>query len=258
MNTEQFSRISLLIGEDNVNKLFTSSVLIVGLGGVGGMALEALVRAGVSNLTLVDFDTITVSNLNRQICATWDTVGHDKALEARKRALSINKDCNVDVVSSFFSEETADTIFSKHYDLVIDAIDSLNPKCCLLEYCYKHDIKVISSMGAALKRNPSLVRCEDLFDSYGDHLAKIVRKRMKSRGVGRGIKVVFAPEIARFDFNKPKAEEQEDILDRGRKRNVLGSLPTVTGIFGLTLAHHALSMLSDAEEFTGEKSINKR
>lgn len=258
MNTAQFSRISLLIGEHNIKKLSQKHVAIVGIGAVGGMALEALTRAGVGNITLVDFDIISVSNLNRQIIATWDTVGKDKAEEAKNRVLSINKDCNVRVVKSFFSMEDSNTIFSEKYDLVIDSIDSLNPKCQLLEYCYKNNIPIISSMGAALKRNPSLIQCGDLFDSYGDHLAKIVRKRMKSRGVGRGIKVIFSPEIVRYNFKKAKESNNEITLNRGRERNVLGSLPTITGIFGLTVAHYALAMLSDESEFTGEKSINNR
>jgi tRNA A37 threonylcarbamoyladenosine dehydratase len=258
MNTEQFSRISLLVGEENIKTLFDKHVAIVGIGAVGGMALEALSRAGVGNITLVDYDTISVSNINRQIVATWDTVGKDKAEEAKKRVLSINKDCNVRVVKDFFSAESSQEIFNEKYDLVIDSIDSLNPKCQLLEYCYKNDIPVISSMGAALKRNPSLIQCGDLFDSYGDPLARIIRKRMKNRGVGRGIKVIFSPEVVRYDYKKAENSNKEETLERGRKRNVLGSLPTVTGIFGLNIAHYALAMLTDEAEFTGEKAINKR
>ncbi|MBK5200459.1 MAG: tRNA threonylcarbamoyladenosine dehydratase [Spirochaetaceae bacterium] len=258
MNTEQFSRISLLVGEHNIKQLFKKHVAIVGIGAVGGMALEALARAGVGNITLVDFDTISVSNINRQIIATWDTVGKDKAEEAKNRVLSINRDCNVQVIKSFFSLEESETIFSEKFDLVIDSIDSLNPKCQLLEYCYNNKIPVISSMGAALKRNPSLIQYSDLFDSYGDRLAKIVRKRMTARGVGRGIKVVFSPEIVRYNYEKAEDINKEETIKRGRKRNVLGSLPTVTGIFGLTIAHYALAMLTDEAEFTGEKSINKR
>lgn len=258
MNTEQFSRISLLIGENNTISLFKSHVLVVGMGAVGTMAIEALARSGISNFTLVDFDIISISNINRQIIATWDTVGLSKVDETKKRILSINKDANVTIHKTFFSEDTIDDIFDKKYDLVIDAIDSLNPKCLLLEYCYKQNIKCISSMGAALRRNPSLIRCEDLFDSYGDHFAKMIRKRMKNRGVGRGIKVIFSPEVTRYNYENSSSTDKEETWERGRKRNVLGSLPTITGIFGLTLAHYALSMLSDEKEFSGEMSINKR
>jgi tRNA A37 threonylcarbamoyladenosine dehydratase len=258
MNTEQFSRISLLIGDDNTASLLASHVLVVGMGAVGTMAIEALARSGVGNFTLVDFDTISISNINRQIIATWDTVGLSKVDESKKRIISINKDANVRTKKLFFSEDTVDDIFDVKYDLVIDAIDSLNPKCLLLEYCYKHNIKIISSMGAALRRNPSLIRCEDLFDSYGDRLAKLMRKRMKNRGVGRGIKVVFSPEVTRFDFKTASSTDKEETLERGRKRNVLGSLPSITGIFGLTLAHYALSMLCDEKEFSGLMAIKKK
>jgi tRNA A37 threonylcarbamoyladenosine dehydratase len=258
MNTEQFSRISLLIGDDNTSKLFSSKILVVGMGAVGTMAIEALARSGVGNFTLVDFDKISISNINRQIIATWDTVGLPKVAATKKRILSINKNATVRTKETFFSEESIPDIFDQDYDLVIDAIDSLNPKCLLLEYCYKQNIRVLSSMGAALRRNPSLIQCEDLFDSYGDHFAKLVRKRMTNRGVGRGIKVIYSPEITRFDFEASNQSDKEVTLKRGRERNVLGSLPTITGIFGLTLAHHALSMLCDEKSFTGEKSINKR
>lgn len=258
MNTEQFSRISLLIGENNIKQLFEKHVAVVGIGAVGGMAVEALARAGVGNITLVDFDTISISNINRQIIATWDNVGKDKADEAKNRILSINRDCNVRVIKSFFGIEKSEEIFSVKFDLVIDAIDSLNPKCQLIEYCYKNKIPIISSMGAALKRNPSLIQYSDLFDSYGDPLAKMVRKRMSSRGIGRGIKVVFSPEIVRYSYEKAEESNKEETIERGRKRNVLGSLPTITGIFGLTIAHYALAVLTDETEFTGEKSINNR
>lgn len=258
MNTEQFSRISLLIGEKNIELLSKAKVLIVGMGAVGTMATESLARSGISNFTIVDFDTISISNINRQIIATWDTVGLSKVEEAKKRILSINKEAKVSIKNTFFSEDSITDIFDTNYDLVIDAIDSLNPKCLLMEYCYNHNIKIISSMGAALRRNPSLIRCEDLFDSYGDPFAKLVRKRMKNRGIGRGIKVIFSPEINRFDYENSQSSDKEETINRGRSRNILGSLPTITGIFGLTLAHNALSMLCDPKEFTGEIAINKR
>lgn len=258
MNTEQFSRTSILIGKENIESLFVSHVLVVGLGAVGSMAVEALSRAGVCNFTLVDFDTISISNINRQIIANWNNIGQSKAGEVKKRILSINPDASVRIIEKFFSEDTIAEIFNCKYDVVIDAIDSLNPKCLLMEYCYKNNIKIISSMGAALRRNPSLIRCEDLFDSYGDKFAKIIRKRMKNRGIGRGILVVYSPEITKFDYNQSSSIDNEQILNRGRTRNVIGSLPTITGIFGLTIAHYALSLISDKEQFSGEESINKR
>lgn len=260
MSSEQFLRISRLIGDQKIEQLNKKRVAIIGLGAVGGMCLESLTRSGVGSFTLVDFDTISITNINRQILATWDTVGERKVTEAKKRVQSINPNCKVNAIPYFFDETTVDTIFSEKFDLVIDCIDSLNPKCCLLEYCWKNNIKVISCMGAALKRNPLLVRNSDLFDTYGCHLAKLLRKRLRNRGVDRGISVIFSPEVIRYEFKEPESEDlpefNEQILSKGRERNVLGSLPTITGIFGLHLAHLALSSLVGEDEFNGQEAIN--
>ncbi len=262
MNSDQFLRISRLIGNNNVNLLHDKKVIIVGMGAVGSMCLESLARCGVGSFKLIDFDEIGVTNINRQIIATWDTLNKVKVDVAKERVLSINPDCKVEAVKSFFSEETAESLIDKDADLVIDAIDSLNPKCSLITYCYLNKINIISSMGAALRREPSLVQCGDLFDTYGCPLAKLVRKRVRHRGVDRGIKVVFSPELPRYEYKKPEEEEHvdfnEQILERGRVRNVLGSLPTLTGIFALNLAHLALKELLGEKEFTGEPAFNSK
>jgi len=263
MISDQFLRISRLIGEEAVGALTKKNVLIVGLGAVGGMCLESLTRSGIGNFTLVDFDTVSITNLGRQILATHSAIGRKKCLVAKERVLDINPACQVQALDMFCNSETIDEIFAKPFDLVIDAIDSLNPKCDLLEYCYKHQVPVISCMGAALRRNPQLVTTGELFDTYGCPLAKQVRVRLRRRGVGRGIEVVYSPEITRFTYKDPKDEDNvdrnEQILDKGRVRNVLGSLPTVTAIFGQNMAHLALKKLSaDAQEFTGEAAFDAR
>lgn len=262
MRSEQFLRITRLLGEDAVQSLHTKKVVLVGLGAVGGMCLESLVRSGIGNLRIVDFDTVGITNLNRQILATYDTLGALKTEVARKRVLSINPECNLEVLSLFVQQETLDQILEGPVDLVIDAIDSLNPKCALLQEAYKRNIPVISSMGAALRRDPFLVRKADLMDTYGCPLAKQVRSNLKKRGVGRGIEVVFSPELVRFTYRKPEEEEHADfneqIVDRGRRRNVLGSLPTITAIFGQQLAHLALSRLLDDQILSGEAAFNPK
>jgi tRNA A37 threonylcarbamoyladenosine dehydratase len=262
MRSEQFLRITRLLGEDAVQSLHTKKVVLVGLGAVGGMCLESLVRSGIGNLRIVDFDTVGITNLNRQILATYDTLGALKTEVARKRVLSINPECNLEVLSLFVQQETLDQILEGPVDLVIDAIDSLNPKCALLQEAYKRNIPVISSMGAALRRDPFLVRKADLMDTYGCPLARQVRSNLKKRGVGRGIEVVFSPELVRFTYRKPEEEEHADfneqIVDRGRRRNVLGSLPTITAIFGQQLAHLALSRLLDDQILSGEAAFNPK
>lgn len=262
MRSEQFLRITRLLGEDAVQSLHTKKVVLVGLGAVGGMCLESLVRSGIGNLRIVDFDTVGITNLNRQILATYDTLGALKTEVARKRVLSINPECNLEVLSLFVQQETLDQILEGPVDLVIDAIDSLNPKCALLQEAYKRNIPVISSMGAALRRDPFLVRKADLMDTYGCPLARQVRSNLKKRGVGRGIEVVFSPELVRFTYRKPEEEEHADfneqIVDRGRRRNVLGSLPTITAIFGQQLAHLALSHLLDDQILSGEAAFNPK
>ncbi len=260
MRPEQFLRITRLLGEDPIEELHKKHVVVVGLGAVGGMALESLVRSGVTNLRIVDFDTVGITNLNRQILATHETLGEAKTEVARKRILSINPDCKIEVLPLFVQHETLDEILSGPIDLVVDAIDSLNPKCALLESAYRRTIPVVSSMGAALRRNPFLVRRSDLMDTYGCPLARQVRTNLRKRGIGRGIEVIFSPELVRYTYKPPEQEEHADfneqISSRGRRRNVLGSLPTITGIFGQNLAHLALAKLLGEELFTGEEAWN--
>lgn len=260
MASDQYLRLARLLGEEAVETLHTKHIVLVGMGAVGGMCLESLTRSGVGSIRIVDFDTVGLTNLNRQILATHQTLGKLKTEVASERIKSINPECNVEALPIFAGAETMDRIFDGPIDLVIDAIDSLNPKWNLLESAYKKGIPVISSMGAALRRNPFLVRKADLMDTYGCPLARAVRSNLRKRGVGRGIDVIFSPELVNFAYKRPEEEEHSDrneqILDRGRKRNVLGSLPTVTAIFGQNLAHLALTKLLGETLFEGEEAFN--
>ncbi|HPX28495.1 MAG TPA: tRNA threonylcarbamoyladenosine dehydratase [Sphaerochaeta sp.] len=263
MKNEQFLRISRLLGESAISSLHTKTVTVVGLGAVGGMALESLVRSGVGKVRIVDFDTIGITNLNRQILATYDTLGSEKTHAAKERVKVINPSCDVEVLPLFVNNESVHRIFEgKETDLVIDAIDSLSPKVALLAYAYNANVPVISSMGAALRRDPFLVRKADLMDTWGCPLAKQVRYRLKRKGVGRGIDVIFSAEEIRFTYKDPSEEEHADFNERisstGRRRNVLGSLPTVTAIFGQHLAHLALTKLLGEAELTGVEVFNAR
>jgi tRNA A37 threonylcarbamoyladenosine dehydratase len=247
----RFIRTQRLLGEERFQLLQSKMVTVVGLGAVGGYVVEGLVRAGVSRLRVVDFDTIQPSNLNRQIFALETTLGRPKNEVARERVLAINSDCRIEALQLFAGDDTIDQILDPEPDLLIDAIDSLNPKTQLLHEAYLRKIPTISSMGAALRTDPTLIRSGDLFSSSNCPLAKHLRKRLRRRGVGEGISCVYSVEKIDFAYQLP--EEETNVGDtpyaeRGRQRNVLGSLPTITGIFGLTIANQAIVRLSRISE----------
>lgn len=242
---ERYTRIIQLIGEEKFAKLQDSLVTIVGLGAVGGHAMEGLGRAGVGQFRLVDFDTIQPSNINRQIIALTTNLGKLKVDEARKRLLAINPQCSIDALELFAAEETMEHILKPRPDVLIDAIDSLNPKIQLLCAAYDAGIPILSSMGAALRTDPTKISCGDIFDSRNCPLAKHVRKRLRRRNIGRGITCVYSTEKVEFDYQPAEPEDNAPLLaKRGRQRNVLGSLPTLTGIFGLYLANQAILQLT--------------
>lgn len=255
----QFLRITRFIGEENVELLHEKHVALVGLGAVGGYCLEALVRSGVGKLTLVDFDTVSETNLNRQILALHSTLGRAKSEVAFERARDINPDCRIRALNLFADASNHEEIF-KDADLVIDCIDSLNPKLSLIEDAYKKGLPIISSMGAALRRDPTLIRIADVYDTWGCPLARQVRSGLRRRGVGRGVLTVFSPEKVEFEYRDPESDEEvefnEVILDRGRKRVVLGSLPTITAIFGEMMAHLALTLLLPEGTLQGKSEWN--
>jgi tRNA A37 threonylcarbamoyladenosine dehydratase len=245
---QQFSRLERLIGADGLQRLQEASVAVVGLGAVGGHVTEALARSGVGRLRLYDHDTIGPSNVNRQLLAVASTLGRNKADVARERVLDINPDCRVDGHPLFIHEETLAQVLKPRPDVVVDAIDAVNPKLALLAGAWARDIPTFSSMGAALRRRTDCIHVADLMDSYQCPLARRMRKLLRRRDVGRGITCVFSSEEVEFDYTDPDAEDHSDDpqYDRGRRRRVLGSLPTVTGIFGLTLANEVLNHLTSA------------
>lgn len=242
---EKFIRTEKMLGAECFRELQSKRVTIVGLGAVGGYVLEGLVRAGVKSFCLCDFDTIQPSNINRQILALETTLGKSKVHLAKERALAINSAASVLALEIFAAEESLDQILHPRPDLLIDAIDSLNPKTQLLHGAYTQNIPIISSMGAALRTDPSLIRTEDLFATSNCPLARQVRKRLRKRGVGTGISCVYSTEKVHFDYAQQVSDEPPTpFSERGRRRNILGSLPTVTGIFGLIIANMAIMQLS--------------
>ncbi|MBU0674505.1 MAG: tRNA threonylcarbamoyladenosine dehydratase [Proteobacteria bacterium] len=245
---DRFLRIERLLGPERFARLTRSMVTIAGLGAVGGYVMEGLARAGIGRIRVIDFDLIQQDNINRQILALESTVGMSKAQAARQRVLQINPHCRVEALELFIDSDSMEKVLSPKPDLVIDAIDSLGPKVSLLAACVSEEIEVISSMGAALRTDPSLVRCGDLMQTKNCPLARRVRRELRKRGVGEGITCVYSTESVDFSYVDPEEETvRDDALPehgRGRKRRVLGSLPTLTGIFGLTIANLAIKKLS--------------
>ncbi len=236
MDKRKLLRISRFIGEDAVNSLDDKFVVIVGVGAVGSYCLEALARSGIGSFRLVDFDKVEYSNINRQLVALESTIGKLKVEVAKARIHDIEVQTNVELLPIFLDENNIEQVVApnnkgKKPDLIVDAIDSVSSKCLLLKYAYTHSIPIVSSMGAALRKDPSLVQTGDLMKTHGCPLAKQVRTKLRKEGVGKGIQVVFSPEEVDFQYGQ----------DNNKK--VLGSLPTLTGIFGLNLAHLALNKL---------------
>ena len=235
MDKRKLLRISRFLGDEAVDSLWDRFVVVVGVGAVGSYCLEALVRSGIGTFRLVDFDTVEYSNINRQLVALESTIGKRKVDAACSRIHDIERETKVQTLPVFVDESTIEQVFApfegKTPDLIVDAIDSVKSKCLLLSQAYARNIPVVSSMGAALRKDPSLVRTGDLMDTWGCPLAKQVRTNVRKQGVGKGIDVVFSPEVVEFTYGQD-----------GRQK-VLGSLPTLTGIFGLNLAHLALNRL---------------
>lgn len=240
-------RTRALLGKQKMNNLQNASAMVVGLGAVGGYIVEALARAGVGRLILVDFDTFDETNINRQVLALTSTVGRKKTEVARERVLDINPDCRVETKDMFVNAGTLPELFAGQVDFVADAIDSLNAKCCLMEYLYYRGIPFISSMGAALKTDVSKIVFCRLSQTRNCSLAKLVRQRLKRRGVDISrINCVSSTELPRppeESFSSAPEDEKS-----GRSRRIMGSLPTVTAVFGLTIANEAIKFLAEGKQ----------
>ena len=249
---ERFSRTRCFLGEKKFDLLQQASVTIVGLGAVGGYAAEGLARAGIGRLRLIDFDTIQPSNINRQILALENSIGQAKVDVAKRRISLINPECRVEALQIFAAEETLNEILAPEPDILIDAIDSLNPKVQLLAGAHKRGISTYSSMGAALRTDPGKIKTGDIMTSNHCPLAKHVRNRLRRQGIEGGIQCVYSTERVDFNYQGPEKTEQpaSPYEDRGRKRNVLGSLPTITGIFGLILANEVILHLTQTKKNT--------
>lgn len=229
---DQFSRTELLFGREAMEKLAAARVAVFGVGGVGGYAVEALARSGVGALDLIDSDTISLTNINRQLLATHDSIGKSKVEVARQRVLSINPACTVTTHQVFYLPDTEAQFDFTRYDYIIDAIDTVSGKLALIVNAQKAGTPIICSMGAGNKLDPTAFRVADIYETSADALARVIRKECRKRGIAR-LKVVYSQEEAR----RPLAEAQPPLSPPGTTRkDVPGSTAFVPSVAGLILA----------------------
>ncbi|WOV88767.1 tRNA threonylcarbamoyladenosine dehydratase [Sporosarcina oncorhynchi] len=190
----QFSRNELAIGKEGLHRMQNKTVAILGVGGVGSFAAEACARSGIGRIILVDKDTVDITNVNRQLVATLSTIGRSKVEVMKERIKDVNAECEVVELHMFYTEETSDTFFSYEPDYVIDASDTISYKIHLIKECLSRGVKIISSMGAANKLNPTRFQIADISKTHTDPIAKVIRLRLRKEGIKKGVPVVFSDE----------------------------------------------------------------
>lgn len=254
MQEHRFARLERLVGTEGLQCLAGQSVAVVGVGGVGSYAAEALARAGIGRLTLVDFDRIVPSNINRQIHALEYTVGRAKVEVMAERCLAINPAIEVRPRHAFYSAETDEGLLGEGFDYLLDCIDSITAKLHLIQSCRQRDIPVISAMGAANKLDPTLIRVADLSRTQKCRMARIIRKELGRRGIRSGVRVVYSLEEFRplsdappVPSNLPAAPTD---ASPARQRVTLGSSSYIPPIFGLTMAGEVIRTLLDRTDKT--------
>lgn len=220
---ERFIRTSLVIGEENIDRLSQSRVAVFGVGGVGGFVCEALARSGVGKLTLIDGDTVAKSNINRQIIALQSTVGKHKAEVMKERILDINPNAEVETHNIFLNSETVSTIDFTQFDYIVDAVDDIKAKVMLAKLADENKIPIIAAMGAGNKTDPTKFEVSDIFKTSVCPLARIMRHELKKSGIKK-LKVVYSKETPK---NPPYRIEGE---------KTVGSLAFVPSVMGLIIA----------------------
>ena len=232
----RFERTRILIGDEGIARLASKHVFLAGLGGVGSYCAEALARGGIGRLTLLDHDVVAESNINRQLPALDSTVGKSKAELMQARIADINPDCTVSIRREFLTPENVNEIVPDA-DYVIDAIDSLNCKVALVAESVKRGLKVASSMGAGNKLDPSRIRLADISETSICPLASQMRKRLRKRGIEKGVLAVFTDEVGRSPL------PPEPVSGHGRPRAVNGTISYMPPLFGLLLAGAVIKAL---------------
>ncbi|MDP9958944.1 tRNA threonylcarbamoyladenosine dehydratase [Chryseobacterium lathyri] len=237
MDKYWLERTELLIKEEGLGKLNKANVLVIGLGGVGSFAAEFLARAGVGNMTIVDGDTVDITNVNRQLPALHSTVGKHKVEVVAERLLDINPKMNLIKINEFLNPERMDEVIdSSKFDYILDCIDSVTPKLCLIKAAKRRKIKLISSMGAGGKTDPSKVMVRDISKTQNCFLARQIRKRLKKEKINKGFRCVFSNELQK--------EESLKMTDGANyKRSFYGTISYIPAIFGLYAAAEVINYL---------------
>ena len=224
------SRTQLMLGDEPIETLMSKNVLVVGLGGVGGICAEMIARAGVGKMTIVDADTVDLSNVNRQIPALHSTAGKPKAAVMAERLKDINPYLDLTVFTEYIKEErTREILDNGAFDYAVDCIDTLSPKVYFIKACIERKIPIVSSLGAGGKMDPSQIKVTDISKTYQCNLAKYVRKKLHALDIYKGLTVVFSPEIV----DQTKIIETEKAFP---KKSIIGTLSYMPAIFGCTTA----------------------
>ncbi len=255
MSEHRFSRMRLLVGGEGLENLKSARVAIFGIGGVGSYAAEALARAGVGHLTLVDFDEICVTNVNRQIHALDNTIGQKKVEAMAERCRQINPQAEIVALHRFYDAETSAELLGPDFDYVLDCIDHITAKLHLIERCVQLGLPIMASMGAANKVDPTQIKIADISKTEKCRLARIIRKELRKRRISKGVQVVYSTEEFRPLSHEtavcsencvcPNKDEQKwTCTDR---RVILGSSSYIPPIFGLTMAGEVIRQLSGVE-----------
>lgn len=243
--SDQFIRTRLLVGDEPLQRLTKARVAVFGVGGVGGYAVEALARSGVGTLHLYDDDTVSESNLNRQIAALRSTIGQPKAEVMARRVLDINPDCQVEAIRMFYLPSNANQVDLSQYDYVIDCIDTVTAKLELVTRCIALQVKIISAMGTGNKFDPAALVVTDISKTQGCPLARTMRKELRKRGINH-LKVVYSTEPPVSPL-RPAALEAPDATDTRpgstARRDTPGSTPFVPAAAGLLIAAAAVREL---------------
>ena len=243
---QTFARFSMMVGEDGIEKLNNSRVIVFGVGGVGSYTVEALARAGVGHITMVDFDEISESNINRQLHSLRSTIGKSKIDVMKDRILDINPDCKVELVKRLVYDDIDEVLGNNKYDFVVDAIDVIGSKINLIEYCVKNNINIISSMGFGNKMHPEMVEIAKIKNTSVCPMARTIRSILKKKGI-TNVPVAFSKEIP----VQPNKSElfKEELPTEFRENNKIprkttpGSNSFVPGTAGLVLASYVVRKL---------------
>ena len=262
-------RTEILTGKEGLARLAASRVMVVGLGGVGAVAAEMVARAGVGSITILDSDTVSETNINRQIIALHSTIGKDKTTVVAERLLDINPELKLTVVKTYLTENNIPDILEKFLStapgagdsglsedgnertstgkaFVIDAIDTLAPKLALIKYCVENGIALVSSMGSGAKYDLTRIRIADLSKSFNCPLAYIVRKKLRKMGISRGFKVVFSEELP--DENAIVEMTAEEMAEVSNKKSQVGTISYMPAVFGCVCAQAVISRIAGLTE----------